>query len=584
MADKVTFAPISTFTNDTTATTQTNANYVLMQNGLDNTISRDGTQPNQMNANLDMNNNRILNLTAPGSLNEPLRLADVSAFANGTATFNTMPTGGTAGQVLTKNSSSNYDTSWQSDALFSSSTSGDVPASGGGTVNFLRADASWQSPPSPATAPILVTPSGDTSGATDVSNINSALTTASTNGYGLVTLKQGNYYINASINMKVNTHLVGNGAYGTNVDTVINMVSGMNVPGISVFQSNGSMQGWSIEKLAIVTPSTGTSAFGINIDSSQAGTLKDLIVQVNGPSQAGINFNPTQSSGGNGIPANYIHTDRVLIQVTATATSAIGLSLSANNNLGGPGLIGPPTGNTFLDLQISLSLNSQTGIYLGICDTNTFINTLIIGAGSTTPTVINFDYSAHSSAKPQSPSDNCFISSDFGFNINWSNPSILMINTGTPNTSIKSPNTFYNFGYGDGAVAVNLVNVEYFGPHNLLVGGAPARIGYVAGSGAGTSVTQLTSITTGVTANTPCGEITTVSFAWTSGTSQSFVVNNNTVVSTDTIIVNATSASGTFIAAVSGVGAGQFQITLYPLASVTSTVIINFAVMKAVTT
>jgi hypothetical protein len=83
MVDKVTFAPVTSFTNDTTAVTQTNANYVLMQNALDNTLSRDGTAPNQMGAALDMNSNRILNLPAPGSANEPARLVDLGTVGGG---------------------------------------------------------------------------------------------------------------------------------------------------------------------------------------------------------------------------------------------------------------------------------------------------------------------------------------------------------------------------------------------------------------------------------------------------------------------------------------------------------------------
>jgi hypothetical protein len=77
MADKVTFAPVSTFTNDTTAVTQTNANYVLMQNAIDNTISRDGTTPNQMNSNIDMNNNQVINLAPPTGLSSAVRLQDL---------------------------------------------------------------------------------------------------------------------------------------------------------------------------------------------------------------------------------------------------------------------------------------------------------------------------------------------------------------------------------------------------------------------------------------------------------------------------------------------------------------------------
>lgn len=112
MTDKVTFAPISSFTNDTTAVTQTNANYTLAQQAIDNTLSRDGTQPNMMNANLDMNSNHILNLPAQISPLEPLRLVDAHTLTTGNITLQPIPTGGVQGQALVKNSGSNFDANW----------------------------------------------------------------------------------------------------------------------------------------------------------------------------------------------------------------------------------------------------------------------------------------------------------------------------------------------------------------------------------------------------------------------------------------------------------------------------------------
>lgn len=48
-----------------------------IQEAFDNTVSRDGTSPNEMLADLDMNSQRILNLPAPTSMEEPLRLLDL---------------------------------------------------------------------------------------------------------------------------------------------------------------------------------------------------------------------------------------------------------------------------------------------------------------------------------------------------------------------------------------------------------------------------------------------------------------------------------------------------------------------------
>lgn len=67
-----------------------NANNAAIRTAFDNTLSRDGTSPNQMTANLDMNSNRILNLPAPVDVTEPLRLADlpgISGITFSTQTF-----------------------------------------------------------------------------------------------------------------------------------------------------------------------------------------------------------------------------------------------------------------------------------------------------------------------------------------------------------------------------------------------------------------------------------------------------------------------------------------------------------------
>ena len=64
-----------------------NSNNDKIEAAVENTISRDGSSPNQMEANLDMNSNRILNLPAPTSEGEPLRKGDqfTSAEAQGYA-------------------------------------------------------------------------------------------------------------------------------------------------------------------------------------------------------------------------------------------------------------------------------------------------------------------------------------------------------------------------------------------------------------------------------------------------------------------------------------------------------------------
>jgi len=74
---KITLSNVGSLIDATTAAATINANNAIVQAAFDNNLSRDGTTPNQMGSNLDMNSNHILNLPAPSSVNEPARLVDV---------------------------------------------------------------------------------------------------------------------------------------------------------------------------------------------------------------------------------------------------------------------------------------------------------------------------------------------------------------------------------------------------------------------------------------------------------------------------------------------------------------------------
>lgn len=61
------------------AITAINANSNAIETAIENTISRDGTSPNEMDANLDMNSNRILNLPDAVNEQEPATLGQLRA-------------------------------------------------------------------------------------------------------------------------------------------------------------------------------------------------------------------------------------------------------------------------------------------------------------------------------------------------------------------------------------------------------------------------------------------------------------------------------------------------------------------------
>lgn len=54
---------VSTITSGHASITALNANYVALRDAFDNTVSRDGSSPNTMSANLDLNGNAITNVS-----------------------------------------------------------------------------------------------------------------------------------------------------------------------------------------------------------------------------------------------------------------------------------------------------------------------------------------------------------------------------------------------------------------------------------------------------------------------------------------------------------------------------------------
>lgn len=106
---KLSLDNVGSLVDTTTAVVTINSNSAAIESAVNNTLSLDGTQPNSMQANLDMNSNRVLNLPAPVNSSEPLRLIDLTSFPSNSTII---PPGGTAGQVLVKKSSTNYDVEW----------------------------------------------------------------------------------------------------------------------------------------------------------------------------------------------------------------------------------------------------------------------------------------------------------------------------------------------------------------------------------------------------------------------------------------------------------------------------------------
>lgn len=113
------------------------------------------------------------------------------------------------------------------------------------------------------------------------------------------------------------------------------------------------------------------------------------------------------------------------------------------------------------------------------------------------------------------------------------------------------------------------------------------KMGYT--TGAGSTVTQITNRTTGVTINKLCGQITTDTTSLAAEATAKFTVTNSKVEVGDVVLVSQQSGSngGGTIVHVTTVAAGSFQIAVHngnvaAGTAETGAIIINFALIKAV--
>ena len=138
-------------------------------------------------------------------------------------------------------------------------------------------------------------------------------------------------------------------------------------------------------------------------------------------------------------------------------------------------------------------------------------------------------------------------------------------------------------GATGGSVAIHTGSTERVkidSSGNVLVTSV-AGLGY--GTGAGGTVTQATSRTTGVTLNKPTGAITLVSAAGSTSW-QSFTVTNSLVAATDVVCVVQKSGTDKYMMHVTNVAAGSFQITFATTGGTTTEQpVFNFAVIKGST-
>lgn len=161
---KVTLANVGNLIDATTAATTINSNSAAIVAAINNTLSLDGTAPNQMQVPLDMDSNQIINLPAPATVGSPLRLQDLDSFIGG-GTITNIPVGGTTGQVLAKTSNVDYQIGWENSVTsVGLAMPSDITVTGSPVTSTGTLTGAWATTPTGtgamvrATSPTLVTP------------------------------------------------------------------------------------------------------------------------------------------------------------------------------------------------------------------------------------------------------------------------------------------------------------------------------------------------------------------------------------------------------------------------------------------
>lgn len=96
---KLTLVDLASLQNETTAIQTINSNNALIEQAIENSLSRDGTLPNQLEADLDVNSQRVINLATPEAGTDAARLIDIQDAAFPTIVIPSLA--GNGGKILT---------------------------------------------------------------------------------------------------------------------------------------------------------------------------------------------------------------------------------------------------------------------------------------------------------------------------------------------------------------------------------------------------------------------------------------------------------------------------------------------------
>ena len=154
-----------------------------------------------------------------------------------------------------------------------------------------------------------------------------------------------------------------------------------------------------------------------------------------------------------------------------------------------------------------------------------------------------------------------------------------------PIASAAGANRVYaDDGTTNGTLTLTAI-AAYMGTLGVTSSSPTAGVGYAAGAGG--TVTQATSKSTGVTLNKIAGQITTSNALLAGSSSVGFTLTNSAIAATD--VVNTSIASGasadSYRIGVDATAAGSCRISIRNVTTATAlseAIVINFAVMKSV--
>jgi hypothetical protein len=357
---KVTLNDVGSLIEATTAKNTINNNSDTIETAFDNTLSRDGTSPNQMEADFDMNSFRVLNLPAPVGALEPLRYQDLSDFVGG-GTVTNIPPGGNTNDVLAKASNTNYDIHWSSAASeVSAGTNIAVTGASPATVSTIPNPNFATSVTTPslvlngttlnsktgtgaivlATSPTLVTPVLGTPASGVATNL-----TGTAAG-----LTAGNVTTNANLTGDVMS--VGNTTTLTNAPVIAKVLTGY-TSGAGTVSATDSI-------LAAIQKLNGNDATNANLTGviTSVGNATSIASQTGTGTKFVVDTSPSLVTPNLGTPSAV-----VLTNATGTAASLTAGNVTTNANLTGAiTSVGNATSlGSFTSANLATAVTNETG-------------------------------------------------------------------------------------------------------------------------------------------------------------------------------------------------------------------------------